>query len=46
MKKDLKKLFDDYEGNLLNYFCGLSPIESKKFKELTKKNKRGNKKWF
>ena len=44
MKKDLKKLFDDYEGNLLNYFCGLSPIESKKFNELIKKNKRGNKK--
>jgi len=47
MKKDLKKLIelaDQYEGNLLNYFCGLSPIESKKFNELIKKNKRGNKK--
>ena len=44
MKKSLKKLFKAYDDNLLNYFCGLSPIESKKFNELTKKNKRGNKK--
>ena len=39
MKKDLKKLFDDYEGNLLNYFCGLSPSESKRFNKLIKESK-------
>ena len=40
MKKDLKKLFDDYEGNLLNYFCGLSPTESKRFNKLVKENNK------
>ena len=34
MDKELEKLFDAYDGNLLNYFCGLSPEESKKFNEL------------
>ena len=23
--------WDDYEGNLLNYFCGMTPQESKRF---------------
>ena len=32
MNKRLKKLFKDYDDNLLNYFCGLSPKESKHFK--------------
>jgi len=44
MKKDLKKLFDDYEGNLLNYFCGLSPKESKRFNKLIKDNKENKNK--
>ena len=44
MKKSLKKLFKAYDGNLLNYFAGLTPSESKKFNELKKNNKRGNKK--
>ena len=47
MKKDLKKLIelaDQYEGNLLNYFCGLSPEESKRFNKLTKDSKENNKK--
>ena len=39
ISKDLEKLFDDYEGNLLNYFCGLSPEESKRFNKLVKENK-------
>ena len=34
MDKELEKLFDAYDGNLLNYFCGLNPEESKKFNEL------------
>tara|TARA_R100001129_G_scaffold7868_1_gene5765 strand:- start:153 stop:287 length:135 start_codon:yes stop_codon:yes gene_type:complete len=39
MDKELEKLFDDYEGNLLNYFCGLTPKESKKFNQMIKKSK-------
>jgi len=31
MDKKLEKLFDDYEGNLLNYFSGLTPEQSKEF---------------
>ena len=31
MDKKLEKLFDQYEGNLLNYFCGLTPKQSKEF---------------
>ena len=31
MTKDLDQLFDSYEGNLLNYFSGLTPEESKRF---------------
>ena len=47
MKKDLKKLIelaDQYEGNLLNYFCGLSPEESKRFNKLIKDSKENKKK--
>ena len=43
LSKDLEKLFDEYDGNLLNYFCGLSPKQSKAFNKLVKENK---KKWF
>jgi len=42
MNKRLKKLFKAYDGNLLNYFAGLTPEESKKFNELKKNIKRGN----
>tara|TARA_R100000234_G_scaffold47300_1_gene28292 strand:- start:45 stop:179 length:135 start_codon:yes stop_codon:yes gene_type:complete len=41
MDQRLKKLFKDYDDNLLNYFAGLSPAESKKFNEL-KKNIKGD----
>ena len=44
ISKDLEKLFDDYEGNLLNYFAGLSPLESKRFNKLIKESKENNKK--
>ena len=30
----LDKLFDSYEGNLLNYFAGLTPKESKQFNKI------------
>lgn len=36
MNKELEKLFDQYEGNLLNYFAGLTPEQSKKFNEMQK----------
>ena len=42
MNKRLKKLFKAYDGNLLNYFAGLSLAESKKFNELKKNIKRGD----
>ena len=44
ISKDLEKLFDDYEGNLLNYFAGLSPKQSKAFNKLIKDSKENNKK--
>ena len=44
MKKSLKKLFKANDDNLLNYFCGLSPSESKRFNKLIKDNKENNKK--
>ena len=40
MDKKLEELFDDYEGNLLNYFCGLTPKESKKFNQMMKNFKQ------
>ena len=40
MDKKLEELFDDYEGNLLNYFCGLTPKESKKFNQMIKNLKQ------
>ena len=45
MDKQLKKLFDDYQDNLLNYFCGLSPSESKRFNKLIKDSKENKNKW-
>ena len=26
--------WDEYEGNLLNYFCGMTPKESRKFNKM------------
>ena len=33
-ESDLDKLSDAYEGNLLNYFYGFTPEESKRFNKL------------
>ena len=33
---DLEDLADQYEGNLLNYFCGMSPSESRTFNKMIK----------
>ena len=45
MNKDLGNLADQYEGNLLNYFCGMTPKQSKKFNKMVKdakKSRRSN----
>ena len=39
MDKELLDLADQYEGNLLNYFCGMSPSESRKFNKMIRDNK-------
>ena len=43
MNKELEKLADQYEGNLLNYFCGMTPKQSKAFNKMVKdvKKQRG-----
>ena len=38
MNKKLDSLFDSYEGNLLNYFAGLTPEQSKQFNKQQKKD--------
>ena len=47
MDKKLEKLADQYEGNLLNYFYGMTPEQSKKFNKMIKQNKlkRRKTKW-
>ena len=40
MNKKLDSLFDSYEGNLLNYFAGLTPEQSKQFNKQQKKDKQ------
>ena len=37
---ELNKLADKYEGNLLNYFCGLTPEQSKQFNKQQKQIRR------
>ena len=39
--KKIDKLFDQYDGNILNYFCGLTPQQSKDFNKMVEqKNKK------
>jgi len=38
--KKLDSLFDSYEGNLLNYFSGLTPEQSKQFNKQQKKDRQ------
>ena len=43
MDKNLEKIADQYEGNLLDYFYGMTPNQSKKFRKMlkdAKKNRR------
>ena len=39
-QSDIDKLSDAYEGNLLNYFYGFTPEESRKFNKLKRQIKR------
>ena len=46
MDKELEKLADQYEGNLLNYFYGMTPKQSKKFNKMVKDAKKNRRsKW-
>ena len=38
--KDFEKLADQYEGNLLNYFCGMTPKQSKAFNKMVRDAKK------
>ena len=40
MNKELIELADQYEGNLLNYFCGMTPKQSKRFNKMVKDAKK------
>ena len=38
----LIELADQYEGNLLNYFCGMSPEQYKKFNKMVRDAKKNS----
>ena len=40
--KDLEDLADEYDGNLLNYFWGLTPSESRTFNKMIKEAYKSN----
>jgi len=40
--KDLEDLADEYDGNLLNYFCGMTPRESRTFNKMIKEAYKSN----
>ena len=40
MNKELFDLAERYEGNLFNYFCGMTPQESRRFNKMVKDAKR------
>tara|TARA_R100001015_G_C4629918_1_gene191140 strand:- start:1892 stop:2029 length:138 start_codon:yes stop_codon:yes gene_type:complete len=40
MDDRLIKLANQYEGNLLNYFCGMTPKQSRKFNKMVKDAKK------
>ena len=40
MNTKLDALFDSYDGNLLNYFCDLTPEQSRTFNETIKQQKQ------
>ena len=40
MDKELLEIADQYEGNLINYFVGMSPKQSKKFNKMVRDSKK------
>jgi len=40
MSQEFLDIADQYEGNLLNYFCGMSPKQSKRFNKMVKDSKK------
>ena len=40
MDKELLEIANQYEGNLLNYFVGMSPKQSKKFNKMVRDSKK------
>ena len=40
MDKELLEIADQYEGNLLNYFVGMSQKQSKKFNKMERDSKK------
>ena len=40
MDKELLEIADQYEGNLLNYFVGMSPKQSKNFNKMVRDSKK------
>ena len=40
MNQNLSDIADQYEGNLLNYFCGMTPKQSKKFNKMKRDAKK------
>ena len=40
MDKELLEIADQYEGNLLNYFYGMTPKESKRFNKMVRDSKK------
>ena len=40
MDKELLEIADQYEGNLLNYFVGMTPKESKRFNKMVRDSKK------
>ena len=40
MDKELLEIADQYEGNLLTYFVGMSPKQSKKFNKIVRDSKK------
>ena len=40
MDKELLEIANQYEGNLLNYFVGMTPKESKRFNKMVRDSKK------
>ena len=41
-QEEREDLADEYDGNLLNYFCGMTPSESRTFNKMIKEAYKSN----